>query len=257
MFDDYFEVFLADTPESRKLHYMIRYQVYCEEMGFLPNKDYFLRNEEWDHWDKHSAHFLVRHKYTGQWVGAMRLVAPENDSLPLCEHAELLDEQNNPIAINQHSIELSRLCLVKEIRRACVKCGPPFKSEANQAQEKQQTIEQEQSDKVYSQKRVNLSIIWGLFRATADYCIDNDINDWYFLTNKALARLVKREGFVLHQIGAACERGGERYPYKMDLADIIARKSSSQMVLEDHSNSFRLFSEYENEFSQDYEFLSA
>ncbi len=34
MFDDHFEVFLADTRESKEIHYSIRYQVYCEEMGF-------------------------------------------------------------------------------------------------------------------------------------------------------------------------------------------------------------------------------
>ena len=238
MFDKYFEVFLADTSEARKLHYMIRYQVYCEEMGFLPNKDYFLKNEEWDQWDKHSTHFLVRHKYTGQWVGAMRLVAPDNSTLPLCEHTELRDSQNNPIVINQQSIELSRLCLVKEIRRSSLK------NKLLYAQEDSNNIvaENTQAER-YSSQRINLSIIWGLFRAAADFCIEQDIENWYFLTNKALARLVRREGFLLHEIGTVCERGGLRYPFKMDLKDILARKSASRMVLNDHTQSYRLFSE--------------
>jgi len=34
MFDKRYEVILADTDEARRVHYRLRYQVYCMEEGF-------------------------------------------------------------------------------------------------------------------------------------------------------------------------------------------------------------------------------
>ena len=61
MFDQHYEVLLADTPESKAIHYSIRYKVYCEEMGF-ENKDNFHQKQEVDNYDQHSVHFIVRTK---------------------------------------------------------------------------------------------------------------------------------------------------------------------------------------------------
>ena len=61
MFDQHYEVLLADTPKSKAIHYGIRYQVYCEEMGF-ENKADFPQEQEFDHYDDHAAHFIVRTK---------------------------------------------------------------------------------------------------------------------------------------------------------------------------------------------------
>ncbi|MBS3963093.1 MAG: GNAT family N-acetyltransferase, partial [Methylomonas sp.] len=67
-FDSNFEVVLADTFESKLINYNIRYQVYCDEMGF-EDKDVFPDEIEFDEWDKNSVHFLVRHKSSENWLG--------------------------------------------------------------------------------------------------------------------------------------------------------------------------------------------
>ena len=59
MFDDYFEVYLANNEEAKRVHYNTKYQVYCEEMGF-ENKANFSENCERDYWDNHSVHFIVK-----------------------------------------------------------------------------------------------------------------------------------------------------------------------------------------------------
>jgi N-acyl amino acid synthase of PEP-CTERM/exosortase system len=82
MFDNNFEVFLADTPESKAIHYSIRYQVYCEEMGF-ENKDNFPLEQEFDEYDSQSTHFIVRTRLTGHWVGAIRMVFNTDHFLPI------------------------------------------------------------------------------------------------------------------------------------------------------------------------------
>ena len=64
-FDSNFEVFLADTLEGKQIHYNLRYQVYCDEMGF-EDKDSFPDKMESDEWDDNSVHFIVRHRASGQ-----------------------------------------------------------------------------------------------------------------------------------------------------------------------------------------------
>ena len=123
MFDDHFEVFLADTRESKEIHYSIRYQVYCEEMGF-ENKDDFPLEQEFDEYDKHSTHFIVRARQTGQWVGAMRMIFKNDQPLPLEKHCTLNTIIENNIF--NRSVEISRLCLVKDIRRRNTDCEPPL-----------------------------------------------------------------------------------------------------------------------------------
>ena len=246
MFDKYFEVFLADTAESRKIHFQIRYQVYCEEMGF-EDKSVFIHKEEWDKWDQHSVHFIVRHKYTGQWVGAMRLVAPQGKQLPLNDYTSLKDKQGNAIQIQSSNVELSRLCLIKEIRRRSTDTTPPlgldqFQKDHAKSAESQNS---ENVEAIYKDRRINLSLIWGLFRAAADYSAQNNINRWFFLTNKALARVIGREGFVLHPVGEGCEHAGRRYPFSMELEEIFAKESQSQMAAKVKTSSYQLFSEYQ------------
>ncbi len=240
MFDKYFEVFLADTTEAKRKHYQIRYQVYCDEMGF-EDKTRFLNDEEWDQWDKSSVHFIVRHKYTGQWVGAMRLVSPEKKLLPLSDHCVLNDAQGQAAQINNSHVELSRLCLIKEIRRRSSDTNPPYGVGFG---EKGHGHSGENIEMLYSDRRINLSIIWGLFRAAADYSKLNNIDSWYFLTNKALARIIGREGFTLHSAGEPCELAGKRFPFKMKLDEILAQATSSAMAATVQTSSYCLYSDY-------------
>ena len=88
MFDNYFDVYLANTPEGKEEHYNLRYKVYCEEMGFEEKND-LMPGQEQDVWDEHSVHFLIRHRETGQWVGAMRMVFQQDGTLPLKESCSI------------------------------------------------------------------------------------------------------------------------------------------------------------------------
>jgi len=150
MFDKHFEVFLADTPESKKINYSIRYQVYCEEMGY-ENKDDFPMEMEFDEYDRFSEHFIVRHKETGDWVAAMRLVISGEMGLPMEQHCILHEEIDNNHF--RKAVELSRLCILGKVRKSSGK-GALNKSN----------------------RGVNQSILWGLFNATSEYCYVNSCN---------------------------------------------------------------------------------
>lgn len=187
MFDDYFEVFLADTPESKAIHYSIRYQVYCEEMGF-ENKDDFPMEQEFDEYDQQAVHFIVRHKLTNQWVGAVRLTTPIARMLPMEKHCKI----HEPIdkSLPHRVVEFSRLCLVKEIRRRFNDVIPPHGIE-------DETLCIKETDNVKlirNNLRTNRSIIWGLINAAAEYCYHLEIPNVYFLTTNALSKFFVRVG---------------------------------------------------------------
>ena len=114
MFDSHFEVLLADTPSSIRINYRIRHQVYCLETGY-ENPDIHRDGLESDAHDKNAVHFMVRHKATGKYVAAMRLIIGRLDDLPLTRHSQV---QRDLIELPTASgAEVSRLCVIDEFRR--------------------------------------------------------------------------------------------------------------------------------------------
>ncbi|MGZ8190843.1 MAG: PEP-CTERM/exosortase system-associated acyltransferase [Methylococcaceae bacterium] len=232
MFDNHFQVFLADTPESKKIHYSIRYQVYCEEMGF-ENKHDFPFEQEFDDHDHQSAHFIVKHKRTGQWIGAMRLIFPIDQSLPLQRHCSLYETV--PTSRSSQSVELSRLCVVKELRRRFSDIDPPHGINEDSSLVRE-------TDKVkllQNDHRSSRNIVFGLLQAASEYCHHNDIKNWYFLTTRPLAKVLRKGGLNLMNIGDRCYHRGERYPYKMDVVETYFSENWG----DDYKNGYSLFSE--------------
>ncbi len=232
MFDDYFEVFLADTPAGKRNHFNLRYQVYCEEMGY-EDKTRFPEALEVDQWDDDSVHFIIRYKQTGQWIGAMRMVFPRDESLPLQELCAI-DQDNN--AQHSQSIEISRLCLIQDIRKRKTDEEPPLGLNVQADSQISKDVTQ-----LYSRRHINKSLIWGLFRAASLYSQANNIDNWYFLGTKALARVISREGFKMQQIGEGCDHRGMRYPFKVEMREIM----NNDIWSENFNNGYRLYSELE------------
>lgn len=233
MFDQYFEAFLADTPESKEKHYQIRYKVYCEEMGY-ENKDDFSNAQESDHWDDHSAHFIVKHKKSGEWVGGMRLIFQYNQELPIQQHVILNENIRNTTL--GHSVELSRLCVLKEMRKGCRVTSPP-----DGIQTERDEIKEAETIKVSmlrNQHLISRQIIWGLLHAASVYCYNHNITNWYFLTTNAIAKLLRKGGLNLLNIGDACYHRGTRYPFKMNVIETY----HNEVWQNGYANKYSLFS---------------
>jgi N-acyl amino acid synthase of PEP-CTERM/exosortase system len=226
MFDQFFDVVLADTAEGIQENFRLRYKVYCEEMGY-ESTDQFPDKQECDEWDDSSVHFLIRHRASGEWVGAMRLVPEQNSELPFNSFMD------DPIKLMQgnRSVEVSRLCLVKEIRRRKDDGKPPLGL-------KNTALSQDVYE-LYDRRQIEKSLIWGLIRAGSQYCEESNISNWYFLCARALARMIQRENFALKQIGQGCEHNGKRYPYAIEVSDVLA----NSLWENDFKNNYLLFSE--------------
>ncbi len=226
-FDSCFEVFLADTPESKQIHYNLRYQVYCDEMGF-EDKDKFPDQLEFDEWDEHSVHFMVRHRYTGQWLGALRLVYQNQAVFPF--EAKCVPDQ--PISAQQYaqSIEISRLCVLREARRF----APRGFSNGEETAKEVSNVRY-----LHSIKNQSRSIMWGLYRAAVLYSVQNGIKQWYILVTPSLAYAVKKEGFEMQQVGGACDHRGQRIPYALDVDHILL----NPLWQKDYKLEYRRYSE--------------
>lgn len=187
IFKKYFEVFICDNEESIAIHHNIRYQVYCEELGY-EDKEKFPDQQEIDEYDKFSTLFIVRYKITNEYIAAFRLIESIKTQLPL----EKICVLHEPIKDN--SIELSRVCVLDHIRTNKI------------------------SDK--ENENIQNTILLGMIEAGSKYAFDKGINTAYWLIRPALSKLLKKLGLNMVKIGDLCEHKGIRYPYKATIRDI-------------------------------------
>jgi N-acyl amino acid synthase of PEP-CTERM/exosortase system len=234
MFDEHYEVILADSDEARRIHYGLRYQVYCSEEGFESPAS-FPDQMEKDHWDQTAVHFLVRSKQSDEWVAAMRLVRPREDKLPLhdvCSIDPLLQQFNS----SEHVAEVSRICVKDAFRRNLRNVAVSDKRVSNKRNDAGGL------SPVARQRYRRSEIMLGLLRAAAIYSWEHNIGSWYFLTTPALARLINQMNVQLIKIGPACQHRGKRFPFMADIKDSEERLRQGCKIVE------RMFSRVDNAY---------
>ena len=235
LFDSHFEVFLADTLEGREIHYSIRYQVYCEEMEF-EKKHCFPRKLEFDDHDQHSVHFIVRHKSSGRWVGAVRLILKNDQLLPIEQLCSIQEQKGKNVVMQ--SAELSRLCVIKEIRRGIEDLDPPHGIDDKiYAYKERHKVKQ----LLYKRQNINRSVMWGLLNAAMEYCCLNNIDNWYFIITEALATVLREGGFNMSNIGKPIDHNGKRYPFKKDVVNAF----NNEIWRKDYKSGYCKYSDFE------------
>lgn len=232
-----FDIFLADTPESKDLHFKTRYEVYCDEMGFENKEDFPLELEcDENDLEGKSVHFVAVNN-EGRGIGAMRLIFKNNSSLLPVEKNCTLHEE---IKVDElfGAVEISRLCLTKSIRRSINDIDPPhgISEEENQLKESDKMLQ------ILNHKRLSRMVLWGLLHAAVEYGRANNIKNSYFMTSIALAKVLRREGMNLIDIGEPCEHKGKRFPFKVNTADAY----QSDIWKQEHSKGYRLFSDLDS-----------
>lgn len=209
MFDQYFDVFLADNAAGRAVNYELRYRVYCVETGY-ENPANFPDFKEHDEFDSRSAHFVVASPSTGHWIAAMRLVMDSWEKLPLNQFAQI--DQPELIRLMRaqsmqdfsRSGEISRMCVVSQYRRRPLERSTPYQIPWN-------TDDAEQGPA--DERRKAPWLMLALLYAARDYSVEQGINHWFFLAARALARIFRGLGMGLEQTGPGCEHRGTRYPH--------------------------------------------
>lgn len=204
-FFKYFDVLIADTETTQEA-FRIRYQVYCEELGY-EDPARFPDGLERDEFDSFSTQLLLRHRSTGSYVGTVRLVIPPAGSdleTPLerfCRHAAdpaILDLQQ----LSKGSYcEISRLAVHRHFRRRKNEANKPFVYDGVRAE-------------ISAHEQANFPYISvGLYVAAAACLRLNRLEYAIVMMEPRLARLLTRQGAYYQAFGAAMEYHGTRAPY--------------------------------------------
>jgi|GEM_PF-575365 len=203
-----FETVLADTPAARKIHFRVRYRVFCEEARF-EEPDRFPDEMERDEHDAHAVHFIIWDRLEREWIGGMRLVSAAHQPLP-CE--TICGSELVGVDIGRRSaVEFSRLCILAKYRKT--EAGFKFGQVA-------QDGEAEGVESAVFFRQVENEVLQRLLRASFAWGKDNAIGYCYFIINRALTRMLSRFGIPLVVVGEPVEHRGLRIPqrYQVDEA---------------------------------------
>jgi N-acyl amino acid synthase of PEP-CTERM/exosortase system len=188
-----YEVILADTEESKKIHYNLRYQIFCVEKGF-EEADKFKDEMEKDIHDDSAIHFLV--KGNNRWIGSFRLVIDQFGNLPF-QKVSALDSLQF-MQRNQKVAEFSRLGILRPFQK--LRNGEPPKESSERDSE----------------------IMLKMIHAGVDYCRTNSIGHIIILCRRSISRVLNQFGLQARPIGPTVFHHGPRIPFVFNLADMCA-----------------------------------
>jgi N-acyl amino acid synthase of PEP-CTERM/exosortase system len=207
MFDNFYDVLIADDEYTRSQHHSVRYQVYCLETGY-ENAAQFPQNQEVDVYDAQSLPFIVNSKRNGDSVASMRLILNGCRQLPTLQAfphvADLLFSNSSNVVA-----EVSRLGVIGDYRRAT----PIQRGEAAHPK----------AAISLADRRKEPAIMIGLLRAAYWYSRVNGISHWAFMAAPSLIRLLRNLGFEIQQVGPVVEFKGMRAPHVCDMETFAAK----------------------------------
>jgi N-acyl amino acid synthase of PEP-CTERM/exosortase system len=223
VFNQYFEMVPAISDELKNEVYKLRYQVYCiengDKTGFKNPVDH-PEGIEFDEYDSHSSHYLIRHRKGGNFMATTRLILPDVRNLKKPFPIEInsqIDNVNLLKTMSRHNLaELSRFCVSKEFRRR--------KNEQHLL-----TTNDADSEGAFAQeeKRSSSHLTLALFACAIKMSSENNIHYWYAIMEPALERVFSTLGIHFVGIGPLVDYHGMRRPCMIkvdDLLDSVAKK---------------------------------
>jgi len=226
-FYEHFKVVVANTHKLQEEVYKIRYQVYCQELGYELEED-CPNGMEQDIFDQRSVHCLLLHRASGHYAGCVRLVLPElhegNTNLPFERVYGGVSESNIKEVKNlsRHSFgEVSRLAVTAEFRK---RSGEAQTSHGVSALA---------SKAVQNDEKRHFSLIAvGLYLAATSVAIELGLESALSLMEPRLARHLRRFGIEFHQIGEFIEFHGQRGLFQVSRSGVLDGMNN---------NSYKLF----------------
>lgn len=211
VYDMFFEVVPATTPDLLEEAHRLRYQVYCIENEFEPKAEN-PGGLEMDEFDARSCQSLLLHRATGAVAGTVRLILPgtrESDTLPAFDVSRDLDTLEPECLPRSSTAEISRFAISKEFRRRIEDGRWP-------------AVREEWRDKVppETNRRVLPHLTLGLMRALVKMSTDNGVSHWCANVETPLLRLLKRLGIHFHAVGPLVNYHGWRQPVYSSIAEL-------------------------------------
>jgi N-acyl amino acid synthase of PEP-CTERM/exosortase system len=213
-FHDHFRVVIADNQALKEEVFRIRFQVYCQELGFEPVEN-FPDEMEQDIYDSRSIHCLLQHKLSNVYAGCVRVISSDVHNpfalFPVekvCQGGLQLDSMEFD---RSQFAEVSRLAVKAEFRK---------RVEDSQDTNKLLSFEEAQFQRSAQDKCKMPVVALGLYLISTSMVETLDLR-FFTLMEARLARHLKRCGLPSTKIGEFVELRGQRAPYLMDPEDII------------------------------------
>jgi N-acyl amino acid synthase of PEP-CTERM/exosortase system len=208
IYNRWFKVIPANTPELKEKAYRLRYQVYCCEKQYETPAEH-PQQLEMDTFDSRSVHSLIVNRANGAITGTVRLVLPNKEdpeaSFPIqqiCNHPMLS-------RLAPKSAEVSRFAISKKMKKLSEAYMPPAMDE--------------EKDYPIDGKAIKCSIMLGLMRATVQMSLANGITNWFAVMEPSLLRLLCRFGIYFTPIGPLVNYHGFRQPCYVNLSELLER----------------------------------
>ncbi|MGZ5018460.1 MAG: PEP-CTERM/exosortase system-associated acyltransferase [Methylobacter sp.] len=218
-FNEYFEMLPAISDELKHEAYKLRYQVYCIENEFL-NSENYPDDLEFDSFDQHSVHYLIRHRRSGDYAATVRLILPDTSNpeklFPLELHCKIDNFAVVQPINRKHLGEVSRLCVSKA-----------FRNRKNETYTITGTGSDRQDYFSLDERRSFPLISLALIACTVKASFENDIHYSYGTMEPPWFRLVSAAGINFIKIGPLIDYHGERWPAVIkvtDMLDCVAEK---------------------------------
>lgn len=189
-----FEAIVANTKELQDECFKIRFLTFCEESHVLRDSNpYNGEKIECDRYDKHSAHGLLRHRDSGLFIGACRLIlnppGATHGMLPANQYCKLDQPDSQFLTPHHQTAELSRLCISK------TRCAQAADFGAGKT--------------LFGPSRFP-SMMLGLFHLYLRFSMENSVRYWYAAVEPSLFRHFERLGMRFDKVGLPVEYHGLR-----------------------------------------------
>ncbi|WP_192499098.1 PEP-CTERM/exosortase system-associated acyltransferase [Skermanella pratensis] len=199
---------VATTSELKNNCFRIRFQVYCIDNEFedpANNPDGFER----DSFDGHSVHSLLTHRATGNAIGTVRLVLPQDGGerrvLPMQRIAGAIAADSVAPFPVYRTAEISRFSIVKSFRQHVPETG----------------VEATLSPEEWRKMLFHLPL--GLIKSCVEMSVREGITHWAAVMEPALLRLLTRLGIHFNPLGSLVDYHGRRQPCWADLGALLRR----------------------------------
>jgi N-acyl amino acid synthase of PEP-CTERM/exosortase system len=212
-FDQYFEMVPAISDELKNEVYQLRYQVYCIENEFLKVEDN-PNNLEFDDYDQHSVHYLIRHRKSGEYAATTRLILPDANNpeklFPLELHCEIDNYAVMQPINRKHLGEVSRFCVSKA-----------FKKRKNEVHTLAAIGSDQQVDFTLNERRTFPHLSLALIACVIKVSHENDIHYLYATMERSLLHFLSALGINFIKIGPQGDYHGPRWPAVIKIADLL------------------------------------
>jgi N-acyl amino acid synthase of PEP-CTERM/exosortase system len=207
-YNSVFSSSIADTPEERDESFRVRFQVYCIDNGFEDPAN-SPDGLERDSFDSHSIHSVLTHNATGNAIGTVRLVLPEENGerrvLPVRQIVGALAADGVAPFPIEGTAEISRFSIVKSFRQHTPDQG----------------FEAQLSHEEWRKMLFHLPL--GLMKSMVEMSARAGLTHWVAVMEPALLRLLTRLGIHFNSLGSLVDYHGRRQPCWSNIDTLLAR----------------------------------